>query len=100
MRLVTAGDPLEQAAQDVLAIVRAMYFAAREPTKRRALAAHGRELKEACAVLAQQPRDSQLYRSATVAVDRILNAVSDSMHYQESLHPIWGAAASRLRKVK
>jgi hypothetical protein len=86
-------DELREAIRDLQGILRGMYLAEREPTRRARVVAAGKRLVELDAVL-DQP-GTEAYERATRAADAAVDAVLGGLHFNASLAPVLGHAASR-----
>lgn len=93
-------DPFVEAARDVIGILRAMYRAERQAHRRVILSRAGSQLKEAVAEFLAHPEEGPYRASARARADEALNGVFHSLHFQESLQPVLGAAATHLRKLR
>jgi hypothetical protein len=88
-------EQLREAIRDLTGILRAMYLAERDhPVRSAAVVAAGNRLAELSALLEQPETDA--YRRAMAAADTALDAVLGSLHFNASLAPVLGQAASRV----
>jgi len=88
-------EQLREAIRDLTGILRAMYLAERDhPVRSAAVVTAGNRLAELSALLEQPETDA--YRGAMVAADAALDAVLGSLHFNASLAPVLGHAASRV----
>ena len=94
------ADEIVEAARDVIGILRAWYLSDREATKRNRIASTARSLQQALDAMVTFPKGSDEYLRANAQAERALNEASQIMHFNESLAPVLGAAASRLRRIK
>jgi len=86
---------LREALRDLTGILRTMYLSERDsPGRRAAVVAAGRRLAELDALLEQPGTDG--YRRAMAAPDAAVNDVLGMLHFNASLAPVLGKAASRV----
>ena len=80
-----------EAARDVLGLLRAMYSAEEDPSRRRILAEAGHKVRQALELAETNEA------AAHSLVDQALVSVRDSMKYYTPFAPIFNAASDRAR---
>src|SRR6188768_2041836 len=90
-----APEQLREALRDLTGILRAMYVAERDsPGRRAAIMTAGKRLAELDLLLDQPETDD--YKAAMAAAERAVSDVLGALHFNASLAPVLGHAASRV----
>jgi hypothetical protein len=80
------------AAQDLLALLRSMYLAEREPHRRRVIESAGLDVRLAIDVAKSDPR------SAHDLVNKAVESVFNVLHMNAGIQPPLAAAAKRVKR--
>lgn len=88
------GEFPTDAAQDLLALLRLMFLAEREPHIRRVIESAGLDVRLALDVAKSDPR------TAHDLVDRAVNAVFGVIRYDAGVAPVLGAARARVQRSR